>query len=345
LVEGSSFNGLRLLDGSSQAVRLQAGGSGINGSIQAELLRRLVSTFQQTSGTGTYTNYDRTFGQQTTGANSIAPRFLVGDFNQDGIDDVVALKVTNQFGSFVLDAGIFGGESGTTTFSIDDSSSASLLISSPVMFSFMWARLRDIDSDGDMDIEVTFGYTDTFDTDYQSNVQLINNSTAGGAINFADFSAGTGAADQSVATATGDFNNDGVDDQVTANGLNLRFRIQDTTTSQATAMVTESLLQETFSLLTESAAKSALETLRTNLEQIAQARGRLGSSMSRVSAAEKVLSETRDRYREAASRISDVDVAAETVAAVRFSILQNVGAAILAQANTQPGLARSLLGR
>jgi flagellin len=51
----------------------------------------------------------------------------------------------------------------------------------------------------------------------------------------------------------------------------------------------------------------------------------------------------RENFSAAESQIRDVDVAAEAAELTRLNILQQAGAAILAQANQQPTLALQLL--
>ena len=52
----------------------------------------------------------------------------------------------------------------------------------------------------------------------------------------------------------------------------------------------------------------------------------------------------QENFQAAESRIRDVDVASEAAELARVNILQQAGAAVLAQANTQPQLALQLLG-
>ncbi len=52
----------------------------------------------------------------------------------------------------------------------------------------------------------------------------------------------------------------------------------------------------------------------------------------------------RENFSAAESQIRDVDVATEAADLTRLNILQQAGAAVLAQANQQPSLALSLLG-
>jgi flagellin len=55
------------------------------------------------------------------------------------------------------------------------------------------------------------------------------------------------------------------------------------------------------------------------------------------------LTVSRENFAAAESRIRDVDVASEAAELTRLNILQQAGAAVLAQANQQPSLALNLL--
>jgi flagellin len=72
-------------------------------------------------------------------------------------------------------------------------------------------------------------------------------------------------------------------------------------------------------------------------------RGGLGSSESRLLSAISNLQVARENLLAAESRIRDVDVATEAAELTRLNILQQTGAAVLAQANQQPQLALTLL--
>jgi flagellin len=72
-------------------------------------------------------------------------------------------------------------------------------------------------------------------------------------------------------------------------------------------------------------------------------RGGLGSSESRLLSAISNLQVAKENLLAAESRIRDVDVATEAAELTRLNILQQTGAAVLAQANQQPQLALTLL--
>ncbi len=96
--------------------------------------------------------------------------------------------------------------------------------------------------------------------------------------------------------------------------------------------------------LAQSASRLALDAVNAAIASLASTRGVLGSVESRLNVAIQNLTVSRENFAAAESRIRDVDVAAEAAELTRLSILQQAGAAVLAQANQQPALALSLLG-
>ena len=65
--------------------------------------------------------------------------------------------------------------------------------------------------------------------------------------------------------------------------------------------------------------------------------------MNRLECTVEVLNIQSENLMAAESRISDVDVATEMAAMTRNQVLANAGVAMLAQANTMPRMALSLL--
>jgi len=94
----------------------------------------------------------------------------------------------------------------------------------------------------------------------------------------------------------------------------------------------------------QSAARAALDAVNLAIDSLASTRGRLGAAESRLRVAINNLSVARENFASAESQIRDVDVAAEAAELTRLGILQQAGAAVLAQANQQPALALNLLG-
>jgi flagellin len=93
----------------------------------------------------------------------------------------------------------------------------------------------------------------------------------------------------------------------------------------------------------QSASRAALDAVNSAITSLASTRGTLGATESRLQVAINSLTVARENFAAAESRIRDVDVASEAAELTRLNILQQAGAAVLAQANQQPSLALSLL--
>lgn len=91
------------------------------------------------------------------------------------------------------------------------------------------------------------------------------------------------------------------------------------------------------------AARSALDAVKVAINSLTRNRGRLGAAESRLRSVITNLQVARENFAAAESQIRDVDVAQETAELTRLNILQQAAAAVLGQANSQPGLALSLL--
>lgn len=94
----------------------------------------------------------------------------------------------------------------------------------------------------------------------------------------------------------------------------------------------------------QTASRLALDAITGAINSLNSARGTLGAAESRLNVAVSALTATRENLLAAESRIRDVDVAVEAAELARLSILRDVSASILAQANQQPSLVLSLLG-
>lgn len=91
-------------------------------------------------------------------------------------------------------------------------------------------------------------------------------------------------------------------------------------------------------------ASAALSTLSTALDTVNESRATYGALQNRFEAVISNLQNYSENLTAARSRIQDADFAAETANLTRSQILQQAGTSILAQANTLPQSALSLLG-
>jgi flagellin len=90
-------------------------------------------------------------------------------------------------------------------------------------------------------------------------------------------------------------------------------------------------------------ARSALASIDAALSQISGARATLGATQNRFSSVVSSLQTTAENLTASRSRIQDADFAAETAAMTKAQILQQAGTAMVAQANSAPQNVLSLL--
>jgi flagellin len=94
---------------------------------------------------------------------------------------------------------------------------------------------------------------------------------------------------------------------------------------------------------TATSAQAALTTLDSAIATATTARATFGAKMNRLQNTVDLLSVQAENLMGAESRISDVDVATEMAALTRNQVLAQAGTAMLAQANTIPQMALTLL--
>lgn len=95
---------------------------------------------------------------------------------------------------------------------------------------------------------------------------------------------------------------------------------------------------------TASGAASALDLVSTAIEMKDSARASFGYTMNRLESTNQVLNIQAENLMAAESRISDVDVATEMAVLTRSQVLAQAGISMLAQANSMPQMALTLLG-
>jgi len=97
------------------------------------------------------------------------------------------------------------------------------------------------------------------------------------------------------------------------------------------------------SLSTAANAQAAIGAFDKAIQQLSQARAKVGASQNRMSVTVSNLASSYTNLSAANSRITDVDVAEETAAMTKSNILSQAGLAVLAQANQLPQAALKLL--
>jgi flagellin len=97
-------------------------------------------------------------------------------------------------------------------------------------------------------------------------------------------------------------------------------------------------------LTSQTGAQNAIDALDTAIQSVATSRGTLGTTQNRLTVTLSNLSNMHENLSAVNSRIKDVDVADESAQMTRNQILQQAGTAVLAQANSLPQSALSLIG-
>jgi flagellin len=97
-------------------------------------------------------------------------------------------------------------------------------------------------------------------------------------------------------------------------------------------------------LTTSSTSQAAITALDTALQTINTTRGTLGETQNRLEMTISNLGVMHENTAAGNSRLKDVDVAEETAAFTRSQILSSAGTSVLAQANSLPQSALSLIG-
>jgi len=100
---------------------------------------------------------------------------------------------------------------------------------------------------------------------------------------------------------------------------------------------------DTLSITSATGAKNALTTLDSAISTKDTARAKFGYKMNRLESTREVLDIQAENLMASESRISDVDVATEMAAMTRNQVLAQAGVAMLAQANSMPQMALTLL--
>lgn len=95
--------------------------------------------------------------------------------------------------------------------------------------------------------------------------------------------------------------------------------------------------------LSISASQLTMSALSTAIDTVGIRRGMIGAAESRLSIAISNLQAAKTSFQAAESRVRDADVAEEVANMVRLRVLQDSGAAVLAQANQQPQIVLKLL--
>ena len=245
----------------------------------------------------------------------------LADLNGDGILDLVSAGRNDSFTGLMtvrLGTGSGNFSSSITTYAMEADYANAL-------------TLLDINGDGWIDA-ITAGISGPEGT---ATVRLGGgNGSFGGATSYSM------QAFSSFDLEVADLNGDGVLD-IAIGGRNDSAQGESTIRFGLTTEGTSPLIN--FSLQTRADALQALSSFSSKLGQLTSQRSAIGTYQSRIGIATSALQATSDNYTAAAARITDADIALETLNLTRLKILQQAASAILSQANQEPALALKLL--
>ena len=299
-------------------------------------------------------NGDGSFGSKTTyasetGSSGSSAALALGDINQDGILDLITAGTVDGQGQATVRRGVGNGTfQDRSTFATEtgDSGGASKSVT-----------LGDINGDGFLDLITAGVSSPSISFTGPLGVTSVRLGTGNGSfaaqlsfVTQVGVHATSGSAGNSV--VAGDLNGDGVMDIITAGMVDtgvFSFPFYSSSLEGQTSILlgtTQDGLGAMlkFSLKTKADALQAMGMLDRSLVNISKQRGTIGASQTRVSVAISNLQSAKENFSAAESRIRDADMAAEAATLTRTQILQQAGAAVLAQANQAPQLALRLLG-
>jgi len=153
-------------------------------------------------------------------------------------------------------------------------------------------------------------------------------------------------------SAVTDFNGQKLLNGDAAGGLSFQIGIQDTADDRITMQIDElststlglsTLFIADADLATAGGAQTAIGAFDKAIQQLSQARAKVGATQNRMTVTVSNLAVTQENLTAANSRIRDVDVAQESANLTKSQILSQAGLAVLAQANQLPQSALSLL--
>lgn len=153
-------------------------------------------------------------------------------------------------------------------------------------------------------------------------------------------------------SSTTDFNGQKLLDGSAATGLTFQVGINNTADDRISMSIgklststlgASALHVASASLSTAANAQNAIGAFDAAIQQLSQARAKVGASQNRMSVTIANLSTSYTNLSAANSRITDVDVAEETASMSRSQILSQAGISVLSQANSLPQAALKLL--
>ncbi|SHK37251.1 flagellin [Marinobacter antarcticus] len=370
----TEFNGLKLLDGTFQAQKFQAGANenqtisvSITGARTDSLANNSVSEANATAnqGTGSAT----TAGTAPAAANNIAAQNITVSSSLDtatvsvGIGDSVE-KIAAAINSEAATTGVKASARTSATLSgLDATGTISLTLVNGAQESTISAQISDVADLSPLAREINSASGQTGITAEVENGTLTLIQENGRDIVVKDFTTNAatpndtvdfqGSADAAVTPLTS-----GGNDSIRASGeltfdSAVSFAVSSSidaasgsvfnNAAAGTAVGSTPETVATVDISDFEGATSALSILDAALETISGIRADLGAVQNRLESTIANLSTTSENLSAARSRIRDADFASESAELARTQVLQQAGLSVLAQANARPQQVLQLL--
>lgn len=374
IAETTEFNGKKLLDGTMTSAQFQVGANA-NETISFGISSAKAANLGNNSLTSSNATLNFSIEAATSAATGISANDVMaqtltivgsqGSQTTSVATGDTANVIASKINSISADTGVTAtgrttatlgtlNVNGSLSFNLQGTNVSTVSVNATVLSNDLTNLVSAINEQSG-----NTGITATISADKSS---VIMDQSTGYDIKLSDFShsAGaatillTGSAGAAVTlTETGGADNDSstVGGEIIFNGsegFNVTSSIADTAGSifaSAASGANVSTLSsiDNVDISTASGAADAIKAVDGALTQIDNIRGDLGAIQNRFESTIANISNVSENLSAARSRILDADIAQETSAMTKNSILQQAGVAILAQANQTPQLALQLL--
>lgn len=366
VAQNTSFNGVKLLDGTFTTQNFQVGADA--GSSNQISISSIASARSNALGVGSGSSYSTTVAGAAVGATALAANslsingFMVGAAAADGVSfttpSASGIAVAAAINAISGKTGVTATVGATATTGTTVTGFATALIAGDVVINGVdigaiaaagSAAVRGGQITAAVNaVSAQTGVTATFDTTTGAvalnaadgrNITVTTTATAtavttglgsGGATTVTTRSAVTLSSTSSAGITIADVDGNGA----TASGLTAGFTAATTTAGAGVSSL---------DLTTAAGATSALAVIDAALNTVNSSRASLGAFQNRFASTISSLQVTAENLTASRSRIQDADFAAETAALTRAQILQQAGTAMLAQANQLPNTVLTLL--
>jgi flagellin len=366
VAQNSSFNGVKLLDGSFTAQNFQIGAN----ATSADQISISSIASSRTSALGQFTGFNAaSLGQITTGANTNLTVSLTGPGSSFNLGSIA--RDGKAIAAAINNSGIQGlTATAAATTAAGTNAAAATTTAGTVSFSLNGTT---ISLNASLTQATTQANALSAINAQSANTGVVAVDNGGGltltAADGRNVALGTLTVGTAVATAWGDLGLGGIGDGTTnttnagTTGATAHSTVSTTYQEPTGAGVTNVVFTMTglpagavtvatgttgtaisaTNVLTASAATTALTSIDAALNAVNSSRATLGAVQNRFSSVVASLATTSENLSASRSRIQDADFASETANLTRGQILQQAGTAMLAQANSLPNGVLALL--